>query len=274
LISKLFVIICRIFPSLRRLLWRRLYQLLAGLYKREDWIFMNYGYAPLVPGEGDISLDDDDELDRYFIQLYHHVAGAIDLERLDVLEVGSGRGGGAYYIMRYLKPRSVVGVDFSEKAVAFCNSNYSVQGLSFLQGDAESLPFDDNSFDAVVNVESSHCYSSMDAFLAQVRRILRPGGYLLYADLRDRDRIEMLNEQLSRSGMRLIKRFDITRNVIEAMNQDSDRKMELIGESVPRLFLNSFKEFAGIRGSAIYEGLSAGEVIYQSFVLQKSEDGW
>jgi ubiquinone/menaquinone biosynthesis C-methylase UbiE len=272
LISKLFVITCRIFPSLRRVLWKRLYQLLAGMYKRKDWIFMNYGYAPLDPGEGKPTLYDDDEQDRYFIQLYHHVAGAIDLEGLDVLEVGSGRGGGANYIMRYLEPRSFVGVDFSEKAVVFCNGNYSVQGLSFLQGDAESLPFDDNSFDAVVNVESSHCYSSMDAFLAQVRRVLRPGGYLLYADLRDRDMVVMLNEQINRSGMRLIRRSDITRNVIEAMNKDSDRKMELIAESVSKIFLNSFREFAGIRGSEIYEGLSTGEVVYQSFVLQKPED--
>jgi ubiquinone/menaquinone biosynthesis C-methylase UbiE len=271
LISRLFVITCRIFPPLRRLLWKQLYQLLAGLYKRGDWIFMNYGYAPLDPG-GDLRLDDADEQDRYFIQLYHHVASAVDLRGLDVLEVGSGRGGGANYIMRYLKPRSVVGVDFSEKAVAFCNSNYAVQGLSFLQGDAESLPFDDNSFDAVVNVESSHCYSSMDAFLAQVRRVLRPGGYLLFADLRDSDRVEMLHEQLNRSGMRLIRRSDIAHHVIEAMNQDSERKMELIRESVSKLFFNSFKEFAGIRGSAIYEGLSAGEVVYQSFILKKSED--
>lgn len=272
MISRLFVITCRIFPPLRRLLWKQLYQLLAGLYKRGDWIFMNYGYAPLDPGEGDLRLDDADEQDRYFIQLYHHVVSAVDLRGLDVLEVGSGRGGGANYIMRYLKPRSVVGVDFSEKAVAFCNSNYAVQGLSFLQGDAESLPFDDNSFDAVVNVESSHCYSSMDAFLAQVRRVLRPGGYLLFADLRDRDRVEMLHEELNRSGMRLIRRSDIAHHVIEAMNQDSERKMELIRESVSKLFFNSFKEFAGIRGSAIYDGLSAGEVVYQSFILKKSED--
>lgn len=270
MISKLFVITCRIFPFLRRVLWRRLYQLLAGLYRREDWIFMNYGYAPLDSVSA-IRLDDRDEQDRYFIQLYHHVASAVDLGGSDVLEVGSGRGGGASYIMRYLKPRSVVGVDFSEKAVAFCNGNYSVQGLSFLQGDAESLPFDDKSFDAVVNVESSHCYSSMDAFLAEVRRVLRPGGYFLFADLRDIDRVEMLHDQLSRSGMTLVRRSDITRHVIEAMRRDSDRKMELIAESVSRIFLKPFREFAGIRGSAIYEGLSSGEVVYQSFVLQRSE---
>ena len=59
-------------------------------------------------------------------------------------------------------------------------------GLAFEVGDAERMPFPDASFDAVVNVESSHCYPSMPAFLSEVRRVLRPGGHFLYADLRPR----------------------------------------------------------------------------------------
>ena len=63
-------------------------------------------------------------------------------------------------------------------------------GLSALgvgtSGDAESLPFGDEMFDAVVNVESSHCYGSTPAFLAQVKRVLRCGGHFLFADLLDR----------------------------------------------------------------------------------------
>ena len=56
----------------------------------------------------------------YYMQLYDHVAGAVDLRDLKVLEVGSGRGGGADYIKRYLKPESMVGLDISENAVSFC----------------------------------------------------------------------------------------------------------------------------------------------------------
>ncbi|QDU31359.1 Phthiotriol/phenolphthiotriol dimycocerosates methyltransferase [Anatilimnocola aggregata] len=58
-----------------------------------------------------------------------------------------------------------------------------MEGLSFVVGDAENLPFEDDTFDAVVNVESSHCYRSDPAFLAQVRRVLRTGGHVLFADL-------------------------------------------------------------------------------------------
>ena len=88
----------------------------------------------------------------------------------------------------------MIGVDFSDKAVNLCKKYYCVDGLSFVPGDAEHLPFDDDSFDAVVNVESSHCYGSMATFLAQVKRVLKPGGHFLFADFRTREQID---EQLA-----------------------------------------------------------------------------
>ncbi|MFQ5989312.1 MAG: class I SAM-dependent methyltransferase, partial [Candidatus Methylomirabilales bacterium] len=208
----------------------------------------------------------------YCIQLYHHVANAVSLKDSKVLEVGSGRGGGSYYITRYLGPKTVVGVDFSEKAVAFCNHNYSLDGLSFVTADAELLPFEDNSFDVVVNIESSHCYGSMDAFLREVKRVLRQDGYFLYADLRGKDKVETLYKQLYRSGMTLTKATNITPNVLEALDLDNERKTAIIRQSMNKLLLNTFQEFAGVKGSAIYEGFRAGDLVYLSFVLQKREE--
>ena len=90
-----------------------------------------------------------------------------------MLEVGSGRGGGASYLSRYLRPRSVTGLDLSQKAVDLCNRHRKAPGLAFTRGDAQSMPFADSSFDAVVNIESSHCYPSMGKFLSEVHRVLR-----------------------------------------------------------------------------------------------------
>lgn len=230
---------------------------------------MNYGYAPLDTQTENFNLYDDDEQNRYCIQLYNHVANYVNLRNLNVLEVGSGRGGGSHYIKRYLEPKTMVGVDFSEKAVAFCNKSYFVEGLSFVTGNAEFLPFEDDSFDVIVNVESSHCYGSMDAFLMQVKRVLRQGGYFLYADFRGKDKIDTLHKQLRRSGMTLIKETNITPNVIKALNLDNERKMTFIKKSIPKLLLKLFQEFAGVKGSKIYEGFRTGRVIYLSFVLQK-----
>ena len=230
---------------------------------------MNYGYAPVDDQEKRLELSIADEPNRYFIQLYHHVVSAVDLKGLDILEIGSGRGGGACYMKRYLRPKRLIGVDYSKRAVEFCNESYTVDGLSFETGDAESLPFDDESFDVVVNIESSHCYGSIDAFLAQVRRVLRLDGYFLYADHRGRDEIGALREKLSRSGMTILKETDITRNVVEALNLDSERKLVLIRRSVPKIVSESFEDFAGIKGTRTYEGFRSEWIAYMSFMLQK-----
>src|SRR5687767_3761734 len=65
-------------PRFKRLLWWRWYQYLAT-YNLSDWRFMNYGYASLNPSEETVSLNQDDEPNRYAIHLYHRVAGAAAL---------------------------------------------------------------------------------------------------------------------------------------------------------------------------------------------------
>ena len=269
MIANLFTGLCRICPKLRGAMWKQWYQLLARVYQRKDWGFMNYGYAPLDDQAEPLQLQEADADNRYCIQLYHHVASAVDLHGLDVLEVGSGRGGGADYVKRYLEPEKMVGVDFSQNAVRFSSRTYAVDGLSFEPGNAESLPFADNSFDAVINVESSHCYGSMDAFLGQVRRVLRGGGHLLLADFRGEENIDAFRETLRKSGLTVVKETDITPNVVQALKLDSEHKTALIRKTVRWPLVKPFLEFAGIEGSKIYEEFKSGETIYLSFVLQK-----
>jgi ubiquinone/menaquinone biosynthesis C-methylase UbiE len=117
---------------------------------------MNYGWADLDPEAKELHLNENDEAYRYCIQLYHYITSVIDLRGKDVLEVGCGRGGGASFIMRYLKPNSLVGVDITTNAIRFCNQHYDIKGLSFVLNNAESLQFNDNTFDVVINIESSH----------------------------------------------------------------------------------------------------------------------
>ena len=53
-----------------------------------------------------------------------------------------------------------------------------------LQGLATDIPLQNDTVDLILNVESSHCYGDQPRFLQECFRILRPGGYLLWADLR------------------------------------------------------------------------------------------
>src|SRR3546814_1642580 len=108
-----------------------------------------------------------DEPDRYSIQLYHQTAAALDWTGLDGLEVGCGRGGGASYVARYLKPRSLVGLDIADRAIEFCRRRHAAPGLSFVSGDAQKLPVPAASFDVVLDVESSGSSPDRDAFFAE-----------------------------------------------------------------------------------------------------------
>lgn len=230
---------------------------------------MNYGYTPIDDQRETLRFNEADEPDRYAIQLYHHVVSAVDLTNLDVLEIGSGRGGGASYVARYLKPKRLTGLDFSDRAIEFCKRTHAVDGLSFIKGDAEALPFDAERFDAVINVESSHCYGSMEAFLANVKRVLRQNGYFLYADFRNINDVALLHSLMEQSGMKILKREDITANVLRSLDLDDQRKLILIRALFRDWLLKPFQEFAGVKGSKIHSGFQIGTMIYLHYVLQK-----
>jgi SAM-dependent methyltransferase len=250
----------------RRFLWRACYEALAKRVSTPDWGFMNYGYAVDVDPP---PLRSSDEKDRLCIQLYLHAIDHVDLRNRDVLEVGSGRGGGASYVSRYLQPRSMTGMDFSQEAVDLCNRHRRAPGLAFVCGDAQSMPFPDSSFDAVVNIESSHCYESMDTFLAEVCRVLRPGGRFFFADLRNMDGVNTLREQFNACGLTVEKQTDITTNVLTALRLDNARKLGLIDALIPRVFHRPFRAFAGIEGTRNYAGLQSGKLSYLSAQLAK-----
>ncbi len=270
MVAQAFAFVARLSPDVRRSGWKLLYQFMAFKNRDADWAFMNYGLIDLDPQAKPPHLSPADEKDRYCIQLYHHVTSAIDLTGRDVLEVGCGRGGGCSFMARYLQPRSVVGVDISERAIHICNKFHAGPRLTFFRGDAESLPFDDGAVDAVVNVESSHCYGSMPRFLSEVHRVLRPGGYFLFADLRDRNDVGRLREQMEASHMQIIKGQTITDGILAALDQDSERKKRFVRQKAPRILRGAFQEFAGLRGTRLYEEFRSGRAQYLSLVLRKT----
>ena len=228
---------------------------------------MNYGHRPLQD-TSPLALAPEDEPDRSCIQLYHLVASAVDLSGREVLEVGSGRGGGASFVKRYLRPSRVVGIDVSSRAVAFCRACHAVPGLSFAVGDAEQLGFAANSFDAILNVESSHCYGDLEAFVREVRRVLRPHGHFLYADFRSAEEVDAWRAGLQAAGLRLLAERDITPGVVAALDADDERKRGLIEASVERPLRGAFCQFAALRGTRLYDQFRSGTVVYRAFVFQ------
>jgi len=244
------------------------YSYASRLDKDAEAIFLNYGYADDNPK---LELRKEDAKNRYCIQLYNHIVTSlpVKLKDLDVLEVGSGRGGGASYIARYFNPGSVTGLDLCRRAVKFCTKHYAIQGMSFVCGNALKLPFQNNSLDVVIGVESSHGYPNIKRFFSEVHRVLKMGGYFLLSDFRNKNLIDLLREQLRNSGLKIIKEETITPNIIKALDLDSERRENLIKRLVPKLLHKPSMALAGVKGTAAYTSFVTGKKEYFSFVLQK-----
>ncbi|MGU3492902.1 class I SAM-dependent methyltransferase [Xanthobacteraceae bacterium A53D] len=255
------------FPRSRKWAWRSMYNMLSRFWRDGDWRFMNYGFVP--PG-APFALNPEDEPDRAFIGLYAQAVDGLKVSGARVLEVGSGRGGGARYIARYHAPSAMVGLDYSSETVRLARRlNGDVPALTFQTGDAEKLPFPDGSFDIVVNIESSHCYANVPAFAQEVSRVLTPGGIFTFADMRARGNIPELDRQLAAPGLDLMEANDITPGVVTALDAAEARKIARIRKA---FFMRSFiSEFAGAKGSTLYRSLSAGSVAYVARRYRKAD---
>ena len=264
----------RIFATLLRLLpgrigdrmWRWWYQRLAKAKAWGEFGFMNYGFID----DDQPTLEADDESDRLFIQLYHMNIRDVELNGKQVLEVGSGRGGGANWIARTYTPESLTGMDYSAAAVKLCSRMYGLQkNLTFIEGNAMKLPFEDHSFDVVYNVESSHCYSDMNTFVDEAYRVLKPGGYFAWTDFRDEKTIEEIRNKFSSSDFEVLKDVDITKEVLAALDEISDDKQARIEKGTGRIIRRSFETFAGVRGTPVYEAFTKRELGYYRCLLRK-----
>lgn len=254
---------------LRKPLWRWWHKKLNKYDSGNVASFMNYGYESLN-GDPRLELRPTDEADRYCIQLYDHVVNRFDLRKKHVLEVGSGRGGGASYITRYFEPESYTGLDITQSSIDFCNNHYrDVQALNFRCGNAEKLPFENNTFDYVVNVESARCYNDQAAFFSEVFRVLKPEGKLLLADMIYPSEIVKFRDTIKQAGFNIARETDISQNVVAALDKDSERREKLIDANVPKFLRSSFKTFAGTKGTSRHNNFATGVFQYYSFELTK-----
>ncbi|MBK70460.1 MAG: methyltransferase type 11 [Euryarchaeota archaeon] len=266
--ARSFVTLLRFAPSkVQNRMWKWWYQKLAKANDQSEFRFMNYGFED---GDGP-KLDAEDEPNRTFIQLYSMNIRGVDLEGRDVLEVGSGRGGGASWIAKTHSPARLVGVDFSPEAVRHCKRWYANQtNLEFIEGNAQDLPFEDESFDVVYNVESSHCYGDMAAFIEQANRILRPGGLFCWTDLRDSETMASLPALFQSKGFEIVESSNVVQEVIKALDEVNEQKMKAIEDNVPKSARRSFETFAGVKGTPVYEGFVTGSMAYRRILMRKA----
>ena len=104
-------------------------------------------------------------------------------DETDFLEVGCGNGEVARYIARTYRG-SVTGIDVDPEQVKIARKNDDdIPHLEFVEADSTDLPFEDESFDVVLSFGVLHHIHNWRDALGEIKRVLRGGGYFVYADI-------------------------------------------------------------------------------------------
>lgn len=262
----------------RMILWQGFYEIMSWVNQDDDWVTMNYGYA-LFTNNGKLLHDLQEEQDRheiFSIQLYYYTSSYLSnvesMEGKTLVEIGSGRGGGLSFLKRHLKPEKAIGVDFSQIQVDFCNRRHKdIPALSYHQGNAETFTeldvIEEGQVDYIVNVESSHCYGNIDNFFNEIKKALKKDGQFFFTDFRGGPEMEELNEKL-KEHFTVVHAENISKNVMEALKLDSERRLMVIAEKCPKMFIPLIKKFSGVKGSRVFEELETKKTVYWAWTLK------
>lgn len=138
----------------------------------------------------------------------------------DLLDAGCGTGAMLGMFQRDYPDKNYTGVDLSEKMIEIAKKKH-MEGIHFVAGDCEELPFADDSFDVVTCSMSFHHYPNPQKFFMSLRRVLRPGGRLVLRDMASNSRfimwfinhieIPIVNSVLHKGDVRVYSRVDIQR---------------------------------------------------------------
>jgi SAM-dependent methyltransferase len=97
-------------------------------------------------------------------------------ERLDWLEVGCGTGALSAAIVARCNPRSLIAIDPSEGFIATARRNVADQRAEFRVADAQALPLESASRDAIASALALNFVPDRDRAMAEIGRVARPGA--------------------------------------------------------------------------------------------------
>ena len=114
-----------------------------------------------------------------------------ELERepfVDLLDAGCGPAPMISLLSEKYPEQHYTGLDLTPAMIEQAQKK-NIPNATFVVGDCENFPFEDNSFDSIICSNSFHHYPNPQAFFDSVQRCLRPGGRLILRDASSNNRL-------------------------------------------------------------------------------------
>ncbi len=105
-----------------------------------------------------------------------------------IIDLGCGFGGTNIVLAKEFPDSEVIGIDLSEPLLSVAKQSAKGAGLDerikFEKADVHNIPYGDNYFDVVLNINMLHLVENPIKMLNEIERILKPDGFLFIADIR------------------------------------------------------------------------------------------
>jgi ubiquinone/menaquinone biosynthesis C-methylase UbiE len=119
---------------------------------------------------------------KYYDDLYKRTIYDYVKDAETVLDAGAGTGRFAIYLAKMGK--RVIAFDQSAEMLEVAKKKSREQGVSdmieFVQGDIESLPFDEKQFDAIISIHVLVHFESDEKIISEFARVIKPSGTIVF----------------------------------------------------------------------------------------------
>ena len=134
-----------------------------------------------------------------------------------LVDIGCGNGVGTKLSAKLLNTQYALGIDLMALSIRNATQYFhQTNQINYIQADSEHLPLDNESFDIITNLESSHLYPRIEDFFSEVERVLAPNGFFCYADMHFKIKVQdrKLEHFIKTSkNLKIIQKTDITKMI-------------------------------------------------------------
>jgi ubiquinone/menaquinone biosynthesis C-methylase UbiE len=114
---------------------------------------------------------------------YPDILTELEKEPFDtLLDCGCGTAPMISLLYDKYPEKHYTGIDLTPQMIEVAKAK-NIPGAEFIVGDCENLPFEENTFDAIICSQSFHHYPNVQDFFNSVYRVLKPGGRLVLRDM-------------------------------------------------------------------------------------------
>ena len=231
--------------------------------------FMNLGYSGKSPKEIRVK----DAADAHHISLYMKLLEmAPNIQReaknISAIEIGCGRGGGCYIMKNYYSISDITAVDLSSANIRLAK-RFVPEG-NFIVSDAVEFKTD-KKFDIVLNLESSHRYSSRLVFFKNVFSMMKENGSFVFGDMIRKNELQEVEKIMMKAGLKIVKVQTVNKEVLASIEKNSIKQYPM-ATKFPSIFPRRIHSFFVTIHSRAYNRLKNEDVLYNLYLLKKRKE--